>query len=78
MTDPTVALWEYLGKFGLQLDDDLIREGVRAVIQAVIEAEVTGNRRLLRIGAKPYERTTERAHSATATANGPTRRAWAR
>lgn len=39
MTDPTMALLEYLGKFGLQLDDDLIREGVRAVIQAVIEAE---------------------------------------
>lgn len=55
MTDPTMALLEYLGKFGLQLDDDLIREGVRAVIQAVIEAEVTQ-----RIGAKPYERTTER------------------
>jgi len=50
-----MALLEYLGKFGLQLDDDLIREGVRAVIQAVIEAEVTQ-----RIGAKPYERTTER------------------
>ena len=55
MTDPTMALLEYLGKFGLQLDDDLIREGVRAVIQAVIEAEVTQ-----RIGAKPYERSPER------------------
>lgn len=55
MTDPTMALLDYLGKFGLQLDDDLIREGVRAVIQAVIEAEVTR-----RIGAKPYERSPER------------------
>ena len=55
MTDPTMALLAYLSKFGLQLDDDLIREGVRAVIQAVIEAEVTQ-----RIGAKPYERSPER------------------
>jgi putative transposase len=55
MTDPTMALLEYLGKFGLQLDDKLIREGVRAVIQAVIEAEVTQ-----RIGAKRYERSPER------------------
>ncbi len=55
MTDPTMALWDYLGKFGLQLEDDLIREGVRAVIQAVIAAEVTQ-----RIGAQPYERTAER------------------
>lgn len=55
MTDPTMALLAFLGKFGLQLDDDLVREGVRAVIQAVIEAEVAQ-----RIGAERYERTAER------------------
>ena len=55
MTDPTMALLDYLGKFGLQLEDDLIRAGVRAVVQAVIEAEVTQ-----RIGAERYERSPER------------------
>jgi len=55
MTDPTMALLALLGKFGLQIDDDLVREGVRAVLQAVIEAEVTR-----RIGAERYERSPER------------------
>ncbi|MFH1084570.1 MAG: transposase [Chloroflexota bacterium] len=55
MTDPTMALMEYLGKFGLQLDTDLLREGLRLLIQSLIEAAVTQ-----RIGAKPYERSPER------------------
>lgn len=55
MTDPTMALLEYLGKFGLQLDSDFLREGIRVLIQSLIEAEVTQ-----RIGAKPYERSPER------------------
>ena len=55
MTDPTMTLLELLRKFGLQLDDDLVREGVRVLIQAVIEAEVTR-----RVGAERYERSVER------------------
>ena len=55
MTDPTMALMDYLSKFGLQIEDDVVREGVRVLIQSVIEAEVTQ-----RIGAKRYERTPER------------------
>jgi len=52
MTDPTMALMEYLSKFGLQIEDDFVREGIRVLIQAVIETEVKQ-----RIGAGRYERT---------------------
>lgn len=55
MTDPTMALMDYLGKFGLQIDDNFLREGIRVLIQAVIEAEVAQ-----RIGAERYERSPER------------------
>ena len=55
MTDPTMALLELLRKFGLQLDDDFVREGVRVLIQSLIEAEVTK-----RVGAERYERSVER------------------
>ena len=55
MTDPTMALLEILRKFGLQLDDDFVREGVRVLIQSLIEAEVTK-----RVGAERYERSAER------------------
>jgi transposase-like protein len=50
-----MALMEYLSKFGLQTEDDLVREGIRVLIRAVIEAEVRQ-----RIGAERYERTPER------------------
>lgn len=55
MTDPTMALMDYLGKFGLQMDNDFVREGIRVLIQSVIEAEVTQ-----RVGARRYERSPER------------------
>lgn len=55
MTDPTMALMEYLSKFGLQIEDDFVREGIRVLIQSVIELEVTQ-----RIGAERYERSSER------------------
>lgn len=55
MTDPTMALMEYLGKFGLEIESDFVREGIRVLIQSVIEAEVTQ-----RIGAERYERSPER------------------
>ena len=55
MTDPTMALLEYLSKFGLQIGDDFVREGIRVLIQALIDAEVTK-----RIGAGRYERCPER------------------
>jgi len=50
-----MALMEHLSKFGLQIEDDLIREGIRVLIQAVIEAELRK-----RIGAERYQRTPER------------------
>ena len=55
MTDPTMALMNYLSKLGLQIEDDLVRKGIRVLIQSVIEAEVTQ-----RIGAERYERSPER------------------
>lgn len=55
MTDPTMALLECLGKFGLKIEDDYVREGARILLQGAIELEVQQ-----RIGAKPYERTPER------------------
>ncbi|MGC9360853.1 MAG: IS256 family transposase, partial [Anaerolineae bacterium] len=54
-TDPTMALMEYLSKFGLQIEDDFVREGIRVLIQSVIEVEVTQ-----RIDAERYERSSER------------------
>lgn len=55
MTEPTIALLDYLSKFGFTLEDDLLRAGLQAFIQALIEAEVAK-----RIGAERYERTAER------------------
>ena len=55
MTDPTMALMEYLSEFGLHIEDDFVREGIRVLIQAVIEAKVTQ-----RIGAEHYERSSEK------------------
>jgi len=55
MTDPTMALMDYLSKFGLQIDEDFVREGIRVLIQSVIEVEVTQ-----RINAERYERSPER------------------
>jgi len=50
-----MALMDYLGKFGLEIDNDFVREGIRVLIQSVIEAEVTQ-----RVGARRYERSPER------------------
>lgn len=55
MTEVTIALLDYLSKFGFSLEDDLLRAGLQAIIQALIEAEV-----VKRIGAERYERTAER------------------
>lgn len=57
MTDPTMHLLDYLSKFGLAIDSDFLREGLRVLIQSVIEAEVTQ-----RVGAQPYERSPERTN----------------
>ncbi len=73
MTDPTTTLLEYLSKFGLQTENDSIRERIRVLIQAPIETEA-----VRRIGAERYERSSERFPNATATAKGPTRRGWAK
>lgn len=78
MTDPTMHLLDYLSKFGLAIDSDFLREGLRVLMQSVIEAEVTQ-----RVGAQPYERTPERTNqrmrqgTAGATGSGPTPRGWA-
>lgn len=47
MTDPTMALLDCLSTLGLQLGDDLIRAGVRTVIQVAIEVRTTGERAVL-------------------------------
>ena len=49
-TDLTMGLVNRVSTSGLQIEDDLVREGIRVLIQAVIETEVTQ-----RISAEPYE-----------------------
>jgi transposase-like protein len=68
MTDePSMALDELLRKAQLSEDVDFLREGVRALAQALMEAEVTRH-----VGAGRYERTVERAGER----NGHRERRW--
>jgi len=68
MADETsMALDELLRKAQLSDDVDFLREGVRALAQALMEVEVTHH-----IGASRYERTTER----TGERNGARKRRW--
>ena len=55
MTNPTMALMEYLRKFDLDLDGDVLQEMIRVLTQMVTEMEVEQQ-----IGAGRYERTPER------------------
>jgi transposase-like protein len=55
MTDPTIALKEYLGNLGLDGDADFLRQGAELLSQLLIDAEAAE-----RIGAGKYERSEER------------------
>jgi len=68
MADETsMALDELVRKAQLSDDVDFLREGVRALAQALMEVEVTQH-----VGASRYERTTER----TGERNGARERRW--
>jgi len=68
MADETsMALDELLRKVQMSDDVDFLREGVRVLAQALMEAEVSQH-----LGAKRYERTTER----TGERNGARERRW--
>jgi transposase-like protein len=62
-----IALEELLRKAGMDRDCDFLREGVRAMSQALLEVEVSQH-----VGAEKHERTTER----TGQRNGYRERQW--
>ena len=55
MTDPTIALKEYLSNLGLDSDADFLRQGAELLSQLLIDAEAAEQ-----IGAGKYERSEER------------------
>jgi putative transposase len=67
MTEPTIALKEYLIKIGLNPDADFLREGVQLLSQMLMEAEVEQH-----IGASKHECTPERSNYR----NGYRERVW--
>ena len=67
MAKPRMDLSAFVGKLLEEQDGDVLREGVRVLAQALMEAEVTDL-----VGAEPYERTPER----TAYRNGSRTRTW--
>ncbi len=67
MTDPTIALKEYLINIGLEADADFLRAGVQLLSQMLIEAEVEQQ-----IGAAKHERTPARRNYR----NGYRERTW--
>lgn len=67
MTEPTIALMEYLRQMGLDGDTDFLREGVRLMSQLLMELEVEEM-----TGAGRYERTPERVNQR----NGYRHRRW--
>ena len=67
MTDPTIALREYLRKIGADLDGDFLRGGVQLLTQMLIELEAEQQ-----IGAAKYERSPNRK----ARPNGYRERMW--
>jgi putative transposase len=68
MTDEqSMALEELLRKAQMSSDVDFLREGVRALAQALMDLEVAQH-----VGAKRYERTPER----TGERNGSRERRW--
>jgi putative transposase len=67
MTEPTVALLDYLRKMTVELDPDFLRECVRLMSQLLMELEVSEQ-----IGAQRYERSEERVTQR----NGYRERTW--
>jgi transposase-like protein len=67
MTDPTIALKEYLINIGLNGDADFLRQGVELLSQMLMELEVEQQ-----IGAGKHERTPERSNYR----NGYRERTW--
>lgn len=67
MTEPTIALMDYLRKLGLEGDTDFLRASVQLMSQLLMEAEVAAQ-----VGAGKYERSAER----TAQRNGYRARTW--
>jgi transposase-like protein len=67
MTEPTIALKEYLYNLGMEKDADFLRQGVELLSQLLMEAEVEQQ-----IGAKKHERSKERSNYR----NGTRKRSW--
>jgi len=67
MTEPTIALKEYLYKIGVDKDADFLRLGVEILSQLLMEAEVDQQ-----VGAKKHERSEKRS----AYRNGYRKRSW--
>jgi transposase-like protein len=67
MTDPTIALKEYLYNIGMEKDADFLRQGVELLSQLLMEAEVEHQ-----VGAKKHERTEKRSNYR----NGYRQRSW--
>src|SRR5918911_4893114 len=63
----SMDLTEFVGKVLAESDVDVLREGVRVLAQAVMDAQVTA-----KLGAEPFERTPER----TGYRNGYRERRW--
>jgi transposase-like protein len=67
MTDPTIALKEYLYNIGMDKDADFLRQGVELLSQLLMEVEVEHQ-----VGAKKHERTAKRNNYR----NGYRQRIW--
>jgi transposase-like protein len=67
MAKPRMDLTAFVGKLLEEQDGDVLREGIRVLSQALMEAEVAGV-----IGAERHERTGDR----TAYRNGSRTRTW--
>jgi putative transposase len=68
MTDPTIALLEYLRKIGLDQDKDFLHESIRLMSQLLMELEVEN-----KVGAAKHQRRAERTNHR----NGYRERVWA-
>jgi len=67
MTEPIVALQEYLRNVGMELDSDFLREGIAVVTRLLMEMEVSQQ-----LGAERYQRSDERQGYR----NGYRKRSW--
>lgn len=67
MTEPTIALKEYLNNIGMNKDADFLRQGVELLSQLLMEVEVEHQ-----VGARKHERTPKRSNYR----NGYRERTW--